>query len=60
MCGLGGRLGRTATTSAYKKVKEGIEAVKVRMRSERLFIFQNAVARRDSDLVDRHKPIVYC
>jgi PBSX family phage terminase large subunit len=51
-----GALGRTATTSAYKKVKEGIEAVKVRMRSERLFIFQGAVARRDADLVDRHKP----
>ncbi len=51
-----GALGRTATTSAYKKVKEGIEAVKVRLRSERLFIFQNSVARRDSDLVDRHKP----
>jgi hypothetical protein len=40
-----GALGRSATTSAYKKVREGIEAVKVRMRSERLFIFQNSVAR---------------
>jgi hypothetical protein len=51
-----GALGRTATTAAYKKVREGIDAVKVRMRSERLYIFQGSVARRDQELVDRHLP----
>jgi PBSX family phage terminase large subunit len=51
-----GVFGSKAPVSAYKKVKEGIEAVKVRLRSERLFIFQGSVARRDQELVDRHKP----
>ena len=51
-----GAFGATAPVSAYKKVREGIEAVKVRFRSERLFIFQNTVARLDQRLVDAHKP----
>jgi phage terminase large subunit len=51
-----GALGHNAPVSAYKKVKEGIEAVKVRLRSERLHIFQGSVGRRDMDLVDKHKP----
>jgi phage terminase large subunit len=51
-----GALGHNAPVSAYKKVKEGIEAVKVRLRGERLHLFQGSVSRRDPDLVDRHKP----
>ena len=51
-----GALGAQAPVSAYKKVREGIEAVKVRLRAERLFVFKNSVSRRDQELVDRHKP----
>jgi PBSX family phage terminase large subunit len=51
-----GALGHNAPVSAYKKVKEGIEAVKVRLRAERLHLFQGSVSRRDQELVDRHKP----
>jgi len=48
--------GSKAPISAYKKVKEGIEAVKVRLRSERVFFFKGTVSRRDQSLVDRRKP----
>ncbi len=51
-----GALGHNAPVSAYKKVKEGIEAVKVRLRSERLHVFEGSVGRRDQSLVDLHKP----
>ena len=51
-----GAFGSRAPVSAYKKVKEGIEAVKVRLRQERLFVFQGSVTRRDQELVSRHKP----
>ena len=51
-----GVFGSKAPISAYKKVKEGIEAVKVRLRSERVFFFKGTVSRRDQSLVDRRKP----
>ena len=51
-----GALGAQAPVSAYKKVREGIEAVKMRLRRERLFLFQDTVARVDQRLKDRHKP----
>ena len=42
--------------SAYKGVDDGIAAVRTRLRSERFFIFRNAVASPDPVLLDRHRP----
>jgi phage terminase large subunit len=45
------------TRAAYKDVSTGIEAVQVRLRKRRLFIFKNArVHPQDQKLADAHKP----
>jgi hypothetical protein len=52
--GLGDHL---RVVSAYKDVAEGIGAVRARLRSDRFFIFNNAVANPDQLLLDRGHPI---
>lgn len=45
-----------STVPAHKAVTEGIQAVQVRLREKRLFIFRGACVERDQDLVDNHYP----
>lgn len=44
------------TRAAFKGVMEGIEAVQVRLKQRRLFIFEGACRERDADLADRKHP----
>lgn len=44
------------TIPATKKVKEGIEAVQVRMRDRRLFILRDSLVKRDTDLAEAKRP----
>jgi len=52
----GGALGALRVVSAYKDVADGIAAVRGRLRTERLFVFRNAVARPDQLLLDAQRP----
>ena len=52
----GGALGRLRTVPAYKDVADGIAAFRARLRTERFFVFRDAVAEPDPLLLDRGKP----
>lgn len=45
-----------STRPADKKVNAGIDAVKVRLRDRRLFLFRGARVHADADLVEAHRP----
>lgn len=45
-----------STEAAFKTVTEGIEAVQVRMKEDRIFIMRDAVVRRDPALLDNKLP----
>lgn len=44
------------TIPANKKVKEGIEAVQVRLRDRRLYILRDSLIKRDPDLAEAKRP----
>lgn len=55
-------LGRKGTIPAYKSIRDGIQAVKSRLHdagdgAPRLFVFADALVRRDEKLVQKNAPI---